>query len=77
MWDTPNALWSELGRRLKMQGGETAPLLDLDQLLETPRLTDLAELADYDLETGRLNPPKLGDRVLSSHPQGSDHSGCR
>jgi ATP-dependent helicase YprA (DUF1998 family) len=63
--DTPSALWSDPGRRLKMQGGETAPLLDLDLLLEAPRLTDQAEVADYDLETGRLNPPKLGPRTRS------------
>lgn len=63
--DTPNALWSEPGRRLKMQGGETAPLLDLDLLLEPPRLAERAEVADYDLETGRLNSPKLGDRTRS------------
>lgn len=65
--DTPNALWSEPGRRLRMSGGETAPLLDLDLLLEDPRLTDLAEIADYDLETGRLNPPSLGPRTRSVH----------
>ncbi len=63
--DAPNALWSEPGRRLKMQGGETSPLLDLDLLLEAPRLSALAEIADYDLETGRLNPPKLGPRTRS------------
>lgn len=63
--DSPNALWSEPGRRLRMPGGETAPLLDLDLLLEEPRISDLAELADYDLETGRLNPPALGPRTRS------------
>jgi ATP-dependent helicase YprA (DUF1998 family) len=60
--DTPNALWSEPGRRLKMPGIETAPLLDLDLLLAEPRLTDVVELAEYDLETGRLNPPVPGPR---------------
>lgn len=60
--DTPNALWSEPGRRLKMPGIETAPLLDLDLLLAEPRLTDVVELAEYDLETGRLNPPIPGPR---------------
>ena len=58
----PNALWSEPGRRLKMPGIETAPLLDLDLLLAQPRLTDVVELAEYDLETGRLNPPVPGPR---------------
>lgn len=60
--DMPNALWSEPGRRLKMPGIETAPLLDLDLLLAQPRLTDVVELAEYDLETGRLNPPVPGPR---------------
>lgn len=60
--DMPNALWSEPGRRLKMPGSETAPLLDLDLLLAEPRLTDVVELAEYDLETGRLNPPVPGPR---------------
>lgn len=60
--DTPNALWPEPGRRLKMPGLETAPLLDLDLLLVEPRLTDLVELAEYDLETGRINPPLPGPR---------------
>lgn len=60
--DMPNALWSEPGRRLKMPGIETAPLLDLDLLLAEPRLTDVVELAEYDLETGRLNPPVPGPR---------------
>ncbi|QBM74846.1 DUF1998 domain-containing protein [Sphingomonas sp. AAP5] len=52
--DAPNALWSEPGRRLRMPGGETAPLLDLDLLLEEPRKIEVAEIADYDLDTGRL-----------------------
>jgi ATP-dependent helicase YprA (DUF1998 family) len=54
--DSPTSLWSQSGRRLRMEGGETAPLLPLDLLLEEPSLPLLAERADYDLETGRLNP---------------------
>jgi len=53
--DSPDALWSEPGRRLRMPGGETLPLLDLDLLLGTPRRVDAAELAEYDLDTGRLS----------------------
>lgn len=53
--DSPDALWSEPGRRLRMTGGETAPLLDLDLLLERPRRSDVAEIAEYDLDTGRLS----------------------
>jgi hypothetical protein len=60
--DAPSALWSEPGRSLRTTSGETTPLLPLDLLLEPPALEDLAEPADYDLETGRLNPPSLGPR---------------
>jgi len=61
--DNPTALWSEPGRRLRMAGGDTSPLLPLDLLLEEPREGDVAEPADYDLETGRLNPNALGPRT--------------
>jgi hypothetical protein len=61
--DTPSALWSEPGKRLRMAGGETSPLLPLDLLLEEPVLEDAAEPADYDLETGRLNPKTAGPRM--------------
>jgi ATP-dependent helicase YprA (DUF1998 family) len=60
--DAPSALWSEPGQRLRTAGGETSPLLPLDLLLESPALEEVAEPADYDLETGRLNPPSLGPR---------------
>ena len=61
--DVPQALWPEPGESLRMAEGETGPLLALDLLLETPTWEDLAEPADYDLETGRLNPPSLGPRT--------------
>jgi len=61
--DNPAALWSEPGLRLHMPGGQTSPLLPLDLLLEEPRQGDVAEPADYDLETGRLNPKALGPRT--------------
>ncbi len=61
--DTPSALWSKPGQRLRMAGGETSPLLPLDLLLEKPALEDVAELADYDLETGRINPRAPGPRM--------------
>jgi ATP-dependent helicase YprA (DUF1998 family) len=61
--DSPSALWSEPGRRLRMEEGETSPLLPLDMLLESPSPTRPAEPADYDLETGRLNPNQLGPRM--------------
>ena len=65
--DVPQALWPEPGESLRMAEGETGPLLALDLLLETPALNDLAEPADYDLETGRLNPPSLGPRMRKVH----------
>lgn len=61
--DNPSALWSEPGRRLPMEGGETSPLLPLDMLLEEPRPGRPVELANYDLETGRLFPKELGPRT--------------
>lgn len=61
--DSPSALWSEPGQRLRMDGGETSPLLPLDMLLEQPNPTRAAEPADYDLETGRLNPNVHGPRM--------------
>ena len=48
-----------------MAGGETGPLLPLDILLEEPANEEAAELADYDLETGRLNPKVTGPRMRS------------
>ena len=46
-----------------MAEGETGPLEPLDLLLENPSSDEAAEPADYDLETGRLNPPTLGGRM--------------
>ncbi|MGE3718539.1 MAG: DEAD/DEAH box helicase [Bauldia sp.] len=61
--DDPRALWPEPGRRLRMEHGETAELLPLDLLLEAPAPGRQVETADYDLETGRLNPRQIGPRV--------------
>lgn len=61
--DSPKSLWAEPGQRLKMQSGETQELLDLDLLLEEPRHRGIAEVADYDLLTGQLNPDVLGSRM--------------
>lgn len=65
--DSPSALWSEPGKRLRMAGGETGPLLPLDLLLEAPAAGEAAEPADYDLETGRLNPKVAGPRTRTVH----------
>lgn len=61
--DDPRALWAEPGRRLRMEAGETAELLPLDLLLEAPNPSRPVEPADYDLETGRLNPREHGPRM--------------
>ena len=53
--DSPDALWSESGRRLRISNMETSPLLDLDLLLDKPRKLDVVEVAEYDLDTGRLS----------------------
>ncbi|MBV8800897.1 MAG: DEAD/DEAH box helicase [Alphaproteobacteria bacterium] len=65
--DSPTSLWSEAGRRLRMDGGETNAMLPLDLLLEQPSLPNLAEAADYDLETGRLNPNQHSKRMRTVH----------
>jgi ATP-dependent helicase YprA (DUF1998 family) len=61
--DSPTTIWSEPGLRLRMDDGETSPLLPLDMLLEQPTPARPAEPADYDLETGRLNPNVHGTRM--------------
>tara|TARA_R110002049_G_scaffold247690_6_gene422224 strand:+ start:20785 stop:26358 length:5574 start_codon:yes stop_codon:yes gene_type:complete len=61
--DSPRALWSEPGEQLRMASGETSPLLPIDLLLERPAHDDGAEPADYDLETGQLNPLSPGPRM--------------
>ncbi|HEY1559255.1 MAG TPA: DEAD/DEAH box helicase, partial [Caulobacteraceae bacterium] len=68
--DEPSALWAEPGQRLRMPGGETGPLLPLDLLLEEPSALTAAEPADYDLETGRLNPLRHGSRMRRVHIRG-------
>ena len=65
--DVPEALWPEPGESLRMAEGETSSLLALDLLLEAPALEQVAEPADYDLETGRLNSPSLGSRTRRVH----------
>lgn len=69
--DMPTTLWSEPGRRLRIADHETSPLFPLDLLLEEPGNEQLAELADYDLETGRLNPNVPGTRMRSVYLRGN------
>ena len=61
----PSALWAEPGQRLRMAAGDTEPLLAIDLLLEEAPDDGSAEIADYDLETGRLNPRMPGQRMRS------------
>lgn len=61
--ETPSALWSDAGKRLRMPDDEVVPLLPIDLLMEAPRKTDIAEPVDFDLETGRINPRVLGNRM--------------
>lgn len=61
--DSPRYLWAEPGAQLRMASGETSPLLPIDLLLEQPANEDSAEPADYDLETGQLNPISCGPRM--------------
>ena len=68
--DLPTALWSEPGQRLRMAGGDAGPLLALDLLLEEPAHEEIAEPVDYDLETGRLNPPLIGSRMRTVFVRG-------
>ena len=61
--ESPNALWSEPGKRLRMPDEEVTPLVPLDLLLEEPAKIEIVEPADYDLETGRLNSHMPGPRM--------------
>lgn len=60
--EEPHAIWPEPGSRMRMAEVEAAPLAALDILLEEPREPEFAEIADYDLETGQINPPVLSNR---------------
>lgn len=60
--EDPHAIWPEPGSRMRIAEVEATPLGALDILLEEPREPESAEVADYDLETGQINPPVLGNR---------------
>lgn len=60
--DNPDFLWAEAGGAFRTLAGFVDELSPLDLLLEKPIFSDLAEPAEYDLITGRLNPHKLGVR---------------
>lgn len=58
----PDFLWAEPGGAFRTLSGELDELAPIDLLLEKPVFPDLAEPAEYDLITGRLNPHDLGAR---------------
>jgi len=60
--DEPDFLWAEPGGEFRTLMGTFEELEPLDLLLEQPVVGDV-EAAEYDLVTGRLNPPALGERV--------------
>lgn len=61
--NVPQYLWAEPGEQLRTASGDTTSLLALDLLLEQPACADKAEPADYDLQTGQLNPIIIGKRT--------------
>jgi len=60
--DDPDFLWAEPGGAFRTLAGFVDEISPLDLLLEKPVFNELAEPAEYDLLTGRLNPQKLGLR---------------
>ena len=69
--DNPSALWSEQGRRMHMEGIEVDSLLPLDLLLEEPTQFDQVEPANFDVETGRINPNQTGPRMRTVYMRGN------
>lgn len=60
--DDPDFLWPEPGGAFRTLTGQFDELAPIDLLLERPVFVEAVEPAEYDLITGRLNPPKLGPR---------------
>lgn len=60
--DDPDFLWGEPGGAFRTLAGYVEELSPLDLLLEKRVFCDLAEPAEYDLITGRLNPQKPGEQ---------------
>jgi ATP-dependent helicase YprA (DUF1998 family) len=61
--EEPYDLWAVPGEQLRMASGEFGPLEPLDLLLEEPTNDDVAEPANYDLETGQINSHSIGPRT--------------
>ena len=60
--EEPDFLWPEAGSAFRTASGIYEEFSPLDLLLEAPVFYERVEPAEYDLETGRLNPPQLGPR---------------
>lgn len=60
--EEPDFLWAEPGSAFRTASGEYEEFSPLDLLLEDPVFCERVEPAEYDLVTGRLNPPRLGPR---------------
>lgn len=58
----PTFIWPEPGEQFKSTTGEVFQLNPLDICLQTP-MPGVAERAELDLVTGRLDPDELGDRT--------------
>ena len=67
----PDFLWSEPGGAFRTIAGMYEELEPIDLLLEQP-VVGKVKSADYDLVTGRLNPPELGERVRQVFIRGED-----
>jgi len=61
--EEPNYLWPEPGGDLRTMSGEVSRLQSLDIFVEDPTSYENVTIADYDLITGRVNPPRLGERT--------------
>jgi ATP-dependent helicase YprA (DUF1998 family) len=59
--DNPDYLWSEPGRAMRAQEGDTVELAPIDVLLEEP--TFAARTVELDLCGGRIDPVSPGDRT--------------
>jgi len=58
----PSFLWGEPGGAFRTLAGQVDELEPIDLLLEHPVISTEIEPAEYDLVTGRLNPPQCGPR---------------
>ena len=72
--DDPNFLWAEPGGAFRTLSGQFDELAPIDLLLEKPVFNEAVEPAEYDLVTGRINPPKLGARNRQVYLRGGRSS---